>query len=230
MKRRNLGIKSRVRKYLNVEHLEKRQLLAADCVPCPEEMALSTLVSEVIPERTQQALTEAREWPGQDGASEWTLDDIPEQDGSLNEIPEVVGKSSQDADSVTTALNFNATSDAGSTRSTARDLGIIRAEESLKGSLSYFDRLDVFRFEISADSNVSLAIGNLWGNVDLILANVDGSGIATSRNAGTAAESIQTELKAGVYYIAAQARSFWGTNYQLQVSANPISPPADTET
>ena len=232
MKRRNLGIKSRVRKYLNIEHLEKRQLLAADCIPCPEEMTLSVLKSEVIPERTQQVLTEAWESPGQDGAFGWSLNDMREQnhasEWSSNEILEEVGEVSQDANVVTTR-NFTTTFDAGSTRASARDLGTVSSQKSLKGSLSYFDRLDVFRFEVSADSNVSLAIGNLWGNADLILANADGSGIATSRNAGTAAESIQTELKAGVYYVAAQARSFWGTNYQLQVSANPISPPADTE-
>ena len=196
MKRRKLGFRSRVDKYLNVEHLEKRLLLAADCVPCPEEMAQevpATLVAELA-------------------------------------IPEVVEETSQYVDSVATSLSFNATSDAGSTRATARDLGIVSAEQSLNGRLSYFDRLDVFRFEITANSTVSLEIGRLWGNADLILANADGSGIATSRNAGTASELIETKLGPGVYYVAAQARSFWGTNYQLQVSANAISPPADTET
>jgi len=154
MKRRNLGIKSRVRKYLNIEHLEKRQLLAADCIPCPKEMALEVseaLLEEVISERNQPAVTDTEQNPEQDGVFGWSLNDRPEQNDasewSLNEILEEVGEVPQDANAVSTR-NFTATSDAGSTRSTARDLGTVASGRSLNESLSYFDRLDVFRFEI----------------------------------------------------------------------------------
>lgn len=236
MKLCKLGFRSCVHKYLTVEHLEKRQLLAADCVPYPEEMALggsATLVAGGASELNQPTMTEAERNPRQDGAFSLSSDEQLLEEGksgwSLNSIPEEVGEFSQDADSVAAVLNFNPTSDAGSTRLTARDLGVIGTPQSLNGSLSYFDRLDVFRFDITTDSNVSLGIDGMWGNADLILADSDGRGIASSRNAGTASESIQTELEPGVYYVASQARSFWGTNYQLRVSANPIADPADTD-
>ncbi len=214
MKRRKLGVRSCVHNYLNVEPLQKRQLLAADSVPYLEEMALggaATLVADVASELNQPTITEAEQNPGQDGAFSLSSNEQPlEEDKSgwsLNAIPEEVSEFSHDTDSLTAALNFNPTSDAGSNRLTARDLGAIGTPQSLSGSLSYFDRLDVFCFDITTDSNLNPGIDRMWGNADLLLADSSGRRIASSRNAGTASESIQTELEPGVYYVASQARS-----------------------
>lgn len=135
------------------------------------------------------------------------------------------------------ALHFNAAnSDAGSTRATAHDLGILiedgasnTSNHSLGGSLSYFDRMDVFRFSIEEDTNFEVTLGGLWGNADLIIANASGQAVATSRNSGTATESVDVELSEGVYYIGVQARNFWGTGYRLDVTAESLAPPPPSQ-
>ena len=133
-------------------------------------------------------------------------------------------------------LQFHAASaDAGSTRSTAHDLGSIQREGSelaadwmLAGSLSYFDRMDVFRFSLAEDTSFELLLSGMRRNTDLILANSDGRAISVSRNDGISHESVHAKLSAGVYYVAIQAQSYWGTSYRLDLSATfavPTLPP-----
>ena len=136
------------------------------------------------------------------------------------------GAANEETETKDNAFNV-ANSDAGATRSTAYDLGVLQygtSDRSLNGTLSYFDRADVFRFELSTAAAVDIAVSEMWGNADLILADASGRGIATSRNFGSADESVQVDLAPGVYYIGLQSRNFWGTSYQLDVSASLAAP------
>ena len=72
--------------------------------------------------------------------------------------------------------------------------------------------------------SLSITLTGMWGNADLILADSAGQGIASSRNASTSSERIEVELAGGVYYVGVQARSFWGTHYQLDLSADLAEP------
>ena len=119
------------------------------------------------------------------------------------------------------------TTDAGSRLTTALELGRIDGVSSTPGRVSFRDRLDVFEFEIARDGDVQIELTGLRRNADLILANDAGQFIESSRVAGSAAENIQLELQAGSYFVGIQSRSFWGTNYQLDVSANLEQPQDD---
>lgn len=213
MKRPSQAGRPRAQKHLAIESLEKRQLLAADCVPCPEDMTPESMNPVEIP----QPVEEAESQQSSQSDAQTSLDFIP-----LGEVDETAEATDEES-----LLNFNANADAGSTRSSALDLGVITSQQSIDGNLSYFDRMDVFRFEITNDSVVTLGLSEMWGNADLILADANGRGIATSRNSGTTSEAIESELSAGIYYVAVQSRSFWGTSYQLDLAAESVTPPSE---
>jgi subtilisin family serine protease len=176
---------------------------------------------------------ETRNLMAAEGIPEAVMFDPPGQPSRITDwIP--LGEAAVETELQT--LQFHAAnSDAGSTRSTAHDLGSIQrdgsqliADRMLAGSLSYFDRMDVFRFSLSEDANLELLLNGMRRNADLVLANSDGRGIAVSRHARSSNESVHIELSAGIYYVAIQARSPWGTSYRLDLSATfsaPTLPP-----
>ncbi|MEM6687943.1 MAG: S8 family serine peptidase [Planctomycetota bacterium] len=125
--------------------------------------------------------------------------------------------------SVVSALN----TDAGSTRSTAADLGVLEDDQSLRGTLSFRDTRDVFRIEIERNGQLDVSLTGLRRNADLFVANESGTIIASSSSRGTTSENLAGSLGAGVYYVGVQSQSFWGTSYQLQIGvdlANPAPP------
>ncbi|MEM1226024.1 MAG: S8 family serine peptidase [Planctomycetota bacterium] len=109
--------------------------------------------------------------------------------------------------------------DAGSTRASSLNLGTIDGAVAAQGQVSYFDQLDVYAFDIESDGEVAVELSGLFRNADLIFADESGRVLDVSRQSGASAESIQLDLEAGRYYIAVQARSFWGTSYRLDVEA-----------
>jgi subtilisin family serine protease len=141
------------------------------------------------------------------------------------------------ADVVITAARSN---DAGSTRATALDLGRIASTTTVNGQVNFYDRLDVFRFEIAGNGEVNVGLRGLRSDTDLIVFDESGRSIGSSRSIVGSSESVQLALLAGTYFVGVEARSFWGTSYQLTVSAdsqparlNPISrgtPPSDSRT
>ncbi|MEM8733197.1 MAG: S8 family serine peptidase [Planctomycetota bacterium] len=179
-------------------------LLAADCGSATEtsENAAVAVVPGIIPmEASVQAST-----------------------ADTAHKPEIAALNLEDHD--VQPSNFNA-ADAGSSRSTAQDLGLVTGQQTVPGSLSYFDRLDVFRFEIDAESTTTISLTGMWGDADLVLADSNGRIFASSATAGNANESLDRELQPGTYYVAAQARSFWGTSYRLNLDVSPSTPPVD---
>ena len=117
-----------------------------------------------------------------------------------------------------------ANTDPGSTLSTALDLGSIDGSLAATGSLSFRDRLDIFSFDIVRDGTVDIDLGRLSRNVDLVLADDSGSLLDTSRLGGRTSESISAELEAGTYFVGVQARSFWGSGYQLNLDVQLSQP------
>ncbi len=107
--------------------------------------------------------------------------------------------------------------DAGSTRATALDLGNITSTSTANGQVNFYDRLDVFRFEIAGDGMVNVDLNRLRSNADLIVFAASGHAIESSRLSGRNSESVQLELLAGTYFVGVEAQSFWGTSYQLTV-------------
>ncbi|MEM6979483.1 MAG: S8 family serine peptidase, partial [Planctomycetota bacterium] len=115
-------------------------------------------------------------------------------------------------------------SDAGSTRSTARDLGSVEDSVGLSGSLSYRDTLDVFRFELDRDGDVDLALSRMRRDADVFIADADGNILQRSSNPGRRNESLSRFLSEGTYYIGVQSRSFWGTGYRLELDVDLVTP------
>ncbi|MFK7734479.1 MAG: S8 family serine peptidase [Pirellulaceae bacterium] len=192
--------RTREKTRLIFEQFERRDLLSADgCIAAP--------VDDIT---TLNAVT----------SDSLSTDEFAFAEGTVDgAVPE---------DSVVSVLN----SDAGSTLATAHDLGSLTQPDqsdpivqTLPGSLSYFDRLDIFRFELSSTTDLDVALSGLRRNADLILADANGRSIANSRNSGSAEESLSLELSPGTFYIGVASRNFWGTQYQLGISATNLELP-----
>ena len=75
--------------------------------------------------------------------------------------------------------------------------GVIHRDGSVNGAS---DRLDYFRFTLTAARTVELALRRQDANGDLYLEDGDGNGLSSSENGGDANESIAESLGAGTYY------------------------------
>lgn len=136
---------------------------------------------------------------------------------------DVVQVSSALIGQVSTASVSASNADAGSTLGSAFDLGSVDGDVRIDGSVSFRDTLDVFRFDISRAADVDVDLRGLSRNADLIVVDHTGALVDTSRLAGNRSENLSLDLQAGTYFVAVQSRSFWGTSYQLTVSADLIA-------
>lgn len=119
-------------------------------------------------------------------------------------------------------------SDAGSTRSTAADIGQIDGTLQLAGSLGWFDSSDVIKFSTARSGQVELDLTGLDADADLYLIDRDGNLLARSIRPGRAGESITADVGTGDFYVAIIARSFWSNSYRLTVSATLSDSPPET--
>ena len=83
------------------------------------------------------------------------------------------------------------------------------------------DRLDYFRFTLTAARTVELALRRQDANGDLYLEDGDGNGLSSSENQGDANESIAESLGAGAYYVRVAARAGGNDNYRLRYKVSP---------
>jgi subtilisin family serine protease len=116
------------------------------------------------------------------------------------------------------------TADAGSTTSTAYDLGQLGATRSLGGSVGGTDRSDVMRFSLTSESTVALAMTGLRSDIDMYLYKAQGSLLATSNKAGSTSESISATLNAGTYYILVTPWRSAVSSYTLSAGATAFAP------
>ncbi len=97
-------------------------------------------------------------------------------------------------------------------------------QDSVSGS----DTSDYYKFRIGAsssdpDSVVTLRLDGLTGNASLILYNETGSTLQTANAGGTTPELLTHSLNPGIYYVRIGSVSGASTNYNLSLSANPIT-------
>ena len=115
--------------------------------------------------------------------------------------------------------------DPDATRAGATDLGDVTSQEGVihrDGSVNgASDRLDYFRFTLTAARTVELALRRQDANGDLYLEDGDGTGLSSSENEGNAKESIAESLGAGTYYVRVQARAVGNNNYRLRYEISP---------
>ena len=115
--------------------------------------------------------------------------------------------------------------DPDATRPGATDLGDVTSQEGVihrDGSVNgASDRLDYFRFTLTAARTVDLALRRQDANGDLYLEDGDGNGLSSSENGDDANESIAESLGAGTYYVRVAARAGGNNNYRLRYGISP---------
>ena len=136
------------------------------------------------------------------------------------------------------SLTFNSDT-AGSTFTTARNVGLLTGSATVKDFVGTGDLQDFYRVQLNGNSNtLTIALKDIAADADLYLirdANNNGiwdigETIAVSNQAGVATEIIdQQNLVAGSYYIGVSSYS-GNTNYTLNVATVVATPPATTVT
>jgi hypothetical protein len=107
---------------------------------------------------------------------------------------------------------------AGNTLATARAITVGSSTTSYTDWVGSTDTNDYYRFTLANSGNFNLGLTGMTADADVQLLNSSGSVIASSVRAGTASESITSQLSAGTYYI--RVYPYTGdTNYNLAVSA-----------
>ena len=85
------------------------------------------------------------------------------------------------------------------------------------------DKDDCYKFELQADSTVTLDLHGLSSNVNLYLYDSNGKQLALSAKAGNADESISKALKSGIYFAKATLAGKDNTAYNLDFVASPAA-------
>mgnify|MGYP002623883346 FL=1 len=131
--------------------------------------------------------------------------------------------------------NFDAASadlvhaaDAGSTFSSAVDLGPLDGSNRYNGSVGGHDRSDVMKFTITGEADVTVALTGLSSDIDLYLCNSSGQRIGTSNASRSASESISQALDAGDYYVLVAPWRFARSRYVLSIDVVPTANPPTT--
>lgn len=143
---------------------------------------------------------------------------------------EIADEAVLDTDVASAAATASAVhaSEAGSTMSTAYDVGILSSSQSLGGSVGGFDPSDVIKFTLTTQSSVTVGLSGLRSDIDLALYNSSGQRIGLSDKGGSASESISQTLSAGVYYVLVVPWRTASSSYTLSLSATATAPPAST--
>lgn len=146
-------------------------------------------------------------------------DNASEGDSLPSEVAEAARSISESSGEVVAA-------DAGSTRATAADLGTVDGNVTRGGTLSWRDRVDVIRFDVTAQSEVDIQLDQLTQDADLYVFDGDGDLLGSSTNISRLSESLSGTLRAGEYYIAIAAVSFSNISYRfsLDVTADAAAP------
>lgn len=126
------------------------------------------------------------------------------------------------------ATNFRAADAAGDTMRTAADLGRVEGTIQRSGRLSWFDLVDVVRFEVASNSQVRIGLDQLNRDANLYVLNRDGKLIGSSTRSGNLSELLSGTLKGGEYYLAITSVDFRNISYRLTLNVeSATSPRAD---
>ena len=109
---------------------------------------------------------------------------------------------------------------------TARDLGSVDGTRLFRNEyVGSNDERDVFRFEMERDGNINLQLDHLTNDADVYLLDSARNTVASSRNPGARADSIQANVSAGEYFVVVQNYARGGTNYWLRITSELVPPP-----
>ena len=111
---------------------------------------------------------------------------------------------------------------AGNTLGTARGLNITPTTQTFTDWVGSLDTNDYYRFSLSSRSSFNLTLNGMSADADVRLLNSSGMTIGSSTCGGSLAESINSILDSGTYYIRVYPYS-GSTNYNLNVSATAIA-------
>ncbi|NJN12741.1 MAG: T9SS type A sorting domain-containing protein [Richelia sp. RM1_1_1] len=129
-----------------------------------------------------------------------------------------------------TSLGATPVDIAGENIDKAKDLGALNSDGVIVNDfVGDFNRItndssDYYRFELAENSSVNLNLSELSTNANLYLYNSDGSRLlAQSGNPDNADETINLNLKAGIYYFQVSSRyDVSGTTYKLEAKATSL--------
>ncbi|BAY34079.1 type I secretion target GGXGXDXXX repeat protein domain protein [Nostoc carneum NIES-2107] len=131
--------------------------------------------------------------------------------------------------SVRTNLSELTTIDvAGNTTANAFKMGTVTGSGNFHDRLSAVDSNDYYEFNLSTYSDFNLLLNELSADANVQLLNSNGVVIQTSTNPGSTAESMSLKLGAGNYYIQVYQSGGIATNYNLTVSATPLTDPGNS--
>ncbi|MBW4520762.1 MAG: pre-peptidase C-terminal domain-containing protein [Scytolyngbya sp. HA4215-MV1] len=123
------------------------------------------------------------------------------------------------------------TDNAGNTLGTARAISLNASVQTFTDAINPTDPIDIYRFSLGIRSSLNLFVNNLAANAKLELLDGGGNLVSVngvpqqSDNAGTFAESINTILNPGVYYIRVTPVGGASTAYTLGANIqNSIQP------
>lgn len=108
---------------------------------------------------------------------------------------------------------------AGNSIATALDFGTLNGSRRFGDEVRPGDIDDFFRFSLTGGSTVNLALNGLTADADLRLLNSAGTVIASSLSGGATAESINTFLSAGTYFVQVNSFNNASTLYNLSLSS-----------
>jgi serine protease len=118
----------------------------------------------------------------------------------------------------------------GNTLQTAQKLSVITQLSNINDTVSTVDGDDFYQFNLGGRSSFNLALDGLSADADVqLIQDINSNGqvdenevLASSIRSGRNAESINTELDAGGYYIRVYAYDTGTINYSLSALATPI--------
>ncbi|MBW4434935.1 MAG: S8 family serine peptidase [Pelatocladus maniniholoensis HA4357-MV3] len=124
----------------------------------------------------------------------------------------------------------------GNSLDQARSFTFTNNSYTFSDQVSLKDPVDFYKFTLEGKSSFLLDLTHLSANADVqLIQDANGNGvtdkgevIAASKRAGKKAESINTTLEAGTYYIQVHSTGRAKTKYELSVSAIPIDNAGNT--
>jgi hypothetical protein len=120
--------------------------------------------------------------------------------------------------SVSTTVQDPTTDTAGDTADEAKPVGDLSGDfRTYSERLSAGDGSDFYSFSLSDSREVSLSLGGMSSDVDIILRDSDGNEVASSRRGGRAGENITANLDAGEYTVEVVGFAGRSTRYTLQL-------------
>jgi len=107
---------------------------------------------------------------------------------------------------------------------TARELDITSTVQTYRDHVDLLDTRDLYSVTLSGRSSLDLSLNPLQANANVKLFNSSGEVLLKSNNAGGIADTINTVLDAGTYYIAIyRGNASASTFYNLSVAANLVN-------